>query len=78
VLAMITVTLATGINSASSPPGYQLNLALAVLALAAALTGAGRFSVDALIARALSPEEKVDSLKGDFPNTGRTSTDVMT
>jgi len=32
VMAMITVTWATGINSASSPPGYQLNLALAVLA----------------------------------------------
>jgi putative oxidoreductase len=51
VVAMITVTWATGINSASSPPGYQLNLALAVLALAVALTGAGRFSVDAVIAR---------------------------
>jgi putative oxidoreductase len=53
VVAMITVTWATGINSASSPPGYQLNLALAVLALAVALTGAGRFSVDAVIARRL-------------------------
>ena len=52
VLAMITVTWATGISSTSSPPGYQLNLALAVLALAAALTGAGRFSIDAFIARA--------------------------
>jgi putative oxidoreductase len=51
VMAMITVTWATGINSAASPPGYQLNLALAVLALAVALTGAGRFSVDAVIAR---------------------------
>ena len=29
VMAMITVTWATGINSTSSPPGYQLNLALA-------------------------------------------------
>jgi putative oxidoreductase len=53
VMAMITVTWATGINSASAPPGYQLNLALAVLALAGALTGAGRFSIDAVIARAL-------------------------
>ena len=28
VMAMITVTWATGINSRSNPPGYQLNLAL--------------------------------------------------
>jgi putative oxidoreductase len=53
VMAMITVTWGTGINSATSPPGYQLNLALAVLALTVALTGAGRFSVDAVIARRL-------------------------
>jgi putative oxidoreductase len=59
VMAMITVTWATGINSISAPPGYQLNLALAALALAAALTGAGRFSLDALIARAFSREGAV-------------------
>jgi putative oxidoreductase len=52
VIAMITVTWATGINSINSPPGYQLNLAFAAMALAAALTGAGRFSVDAFAARA--------------------------
>jgi putative oxidoreductase len=71
VLAMITVTWATGINSASSPPGYQLNLALAVLALAGALTGAGRFSIDAVIARAFDRGRKVDSSKGDFAETRR-------
>jgi putative oxidoreductase len=71
VLAMITVTWATGINSASSPPGYQLNLALAVLALAAALTGAGRFSIDAVIACAFGRGRKVDSLKGDLADTTR-------
>lgn len=51
VMAMITVTWSTGIASVSSPPGYQVNLALAVLALIIVLLGAGRFSVDALIAR---------------------------
>jgi putative oxidoreductase len=51
VMAMITVTWATGINSRSNPPGYQLNLALAVLALVVALLGSGRFSLDALIER---------------------------
>jgi putative oxidoreductase len=51
VMAMITVTWATGINSRSNPPGYQLNLALGVLALVVALLGSGRFSLDALIER---------------------------
>jgi putative oxidoreductase len=48
VMAMITVTWSTGINSQTSPPGYQLNLALGVLAIVMAVFGAGRFSVDAL------------------------------
>jgi len=49
VMAMITVTWATGINNQTVPPGYQLNLALGVLALVAAIFGSGRFSLDALI-----------------------------
>jgi putative oxidoreductase len=57
VMAMITVTWATGINSSSPPPGYQLNMALGVLALLVAVTGAGRFSVDALIERRLPAVE---------------------
>jgi putative oxidoreductase len=48
VMAMITVTWSTGIASRTAPPGYQINLALAVLALLVAASGAGRFSVDAL------------------------------
>jgi putative oxidoreductase len=71
VMAMITVTWATGINSASSPPGYQLNLALAALALAGALTGAGRFSIDALIARAFSREGQVGPLRSASRIQGR-------
>lgn len=51
VMAMVTVTWATGINSATSPPGYQLNMALGVLALVIAVAGAGRFSIDALVER---------------------------
>jgi putative oxidoreductase len=54
VMAMITVTWATGIASQSSPPGYQLNIALAVLALVVALLGSGRFSLDALVERSLA------------------------
>jgi putative oxidoreductase len=49
VMAMITVTWATGINNQTVPPGYQLNLALGVLALVIAIFGSGRFSLDALI-----------------------------
>ena len=54
VIAMITVTWATGLNTANPPPGYQLNLTLAVLALVVALLGPGRFSVDALVDRQLT------------------------
>jgi putative oxidoreductase len=54
VMAMITVTWSTGINSSTDPPGYQLNLALAVLALVVALLGAGRFSLDAVADRMLA------------------------
>jgi putative oxidoreductase len=53
VMAMITVTWATGIDSHTAPPGYQLNLALAGLALVVTFLGSGRFSVDAEIERRL-------------------------
>jgi putative oxidoreductase len=50
VMAMITVTWATGLDSA---PGYQVNLALCVLALVMVVFGAGRFSLDAVAERHL-------------------------
>jgi putative oxidoreductase len=53
VMAMITVTWGNGINSEKLPAGYELNVALAVLALVVALLGAGRFSIDALAERRL-------------------------
>jgi putative oxidoreductase len=53
VMAMITVTWATGINSHTAPPGYQINLALAGLALVVAFLGSGRFSLDAEVERRL-------------------------
>ncbi|HEX4217187.1 MAG TPA: DoxX family protein [Acidimicrobiales bacterium] len=53
VIAMITVTWTTGINPVHAPPGYQLNIALGVLALVVAILGAGRFSLDSLIERHL-------------------------
>ena len=71
VMAMITVSWATGINSIDSPPGYQVNLALAALALVVALAGAGRFSIDAVITRVLGSERRVSSTKGDLAPTPR-------
>ncbi len=60
VMAMITVTWTTGINSVTSPPGYQVNIALAALALMITLMGAGRFSLDAVIGRQLQLGELPD------------------
>ena len=54
VMAMITVTWANGINSESLTPGYELNMALGVLALVIAVFGAGRFSIDALAKRRIA------------------------
>lgn len=51
VMAVITVTGQNGIDSAKADSGYELNLALAVLALVVVLLGAGRFSLDALAER---------------------------
>ena len=51
-MAMITVTWDQGLHQVT-PPGYELNVALAGLALVVALLGAGRFSVDALAERRL-------------------------
>jgi putative oxidoreductase len=53
VIAMITVTWANGINPLTSNGGYEFNIALAVLALAVVALGAGRVSIDNVIARRL-------------------------
>jgi putative oxidoreductase len=55
MMAIVTVTWANGINATGSKSGYELNLALGTLALVVAIFGAGRFSIDALIERRLSP-----------------------
>jgi putative oxidoreductase len=51
VMAMITVTWANGINSETLTPGYEFNMALAVMALVIVFLGPGRVSVDALVER---------------------------
>ena len=54
VMAMITVTWSTGIDPRANGPGYQLNLAVAGLALVVAFLGSGRFSLDSVIERVLT------------------------
>jgi putative oxidoreductase len=63
VVAMITVSWQHGINSLTATPGYEFNLALAVMALVVVGLGAGRLSLDALIGRRLRSNE--------LPMTGR-------
>jgi putative oxidoreductase len=53
MMAIVTVTWANGINATGGKSGYELNLALGVLALVVAVFGAGRFSIDALLERRL-------------------------
>jgi putative oxidoreductase len=53
MMAIVTVTWANGINATGGKSGYELNLALGVLALVVAFFGAGRFSIDALLERRL-------------------------
>jgi len=59
MMAIVTVTWANGINATGGKSGYELNLALGVLALVIGMFGAGRFSVDALIARRLRQPDQV-------------------
>lgn len=61
VMAMITVTWVNGINSESLTPGYELNVALCVLALVVAVFGAGRLSIDALAERRVAAVERLRS-----------------
>jgi putative oxidoreductase len=70
MLAIITVTWANGINATGGKSGYELNLALGVLALMVAFFGAGRVSVDALLERRLLRErmaERADSSAAVIP-----------
>jgi len=52
MMAIITVTHADGFNSTAGA-GWELNMALGVLALVPAFFGSGRYSVDAVLERRL-------------------------
>jgi len=60
MIAIITVTWANGINATGGKSGYELNLALGVLALMVAFFGAGRVSVDALLERRVLASARLD------------------
>jgi putative oxidoreductase len=60
VMAMITVTWATGFGSLNRGAGYQFNLALVALTIVVVALGAGRPSLDSLIASRLGSGAKVD------------------
>ena len=55
VIAMVTVTFRNGLIGGAAGSGYELNLALAALALVVVLLGTGRFSLD-VVARGLLKE----------------------
>lgn len=70
VVAIVTVTWAQGFNSVTTPPGYDLNIVVAALALVMVLMGAGRLSVDALISRQLlraGPTARLDAPVSRIP-----------
>lgn len=73
VMAMITVTWANGINSETLTPGYEFNMALAVLALVMVVFGAGRFSADALVSRRYSRLQHAWPARTRSPSTRRSS-----
>jgi putative oxidoreductase len=57
LMAMITVTWGNGIHSLGLHQGYELNLAVAALALVVVLLGSGRFSVDAYVEQLVAPTD---------------------
>ena len=60
VMAMITVTFGHGLIGNSTGSGYELNVALAALALVVAIMGTGRLSLDALLRRLITRETPAD------------------
>jgi putative oxidoreductase len=54
VVAMVTVSFRNGVVSGPGGSGYEINVALAGLALVVVLLGAGRLSVDAWIGKVLT------------------------
>jgi putative oxidoreductase len=69
VIAMVTVTFRHGIIGDASGSGYELNLALAALALVVAILGTGRFSLDEVL-RPLFAKRDRERSNGVAPEVG--------
>jgi putative oxidoreductase len=59
-IAMITVTFKNGIVSNAAGSGYEINVALAGLALVVAILGTGKFSLDVLLREMWDRRTQVD------------------
>lgn len=70
VIAMVTVAWRNGIVGSAAGSGYEINVALAALAVVLALLGAGRLSLDFLAGRELS--KRAPGPAGVSPVTGAT------
>lgn len=58
LIAMITVTLANGLEGSSLGDGYEINIALAALALSVVILGSGRYSLDRYLGASLRRRHK--------------------
>jgi putative oxidoreductase len=65
VIAMITVTFKNGIVGDAAGSGYELNIALAALALVVAIMGTGRLSLDVVL-RALMTKSHRSANEGSM------------
>jgi putative oxidoreductase len=65
VIAMVTVSFRNGVVSGPGGSGYEINVALAGLALVVVLLGAGRLSVDAWIGKVFT--KRADGPVGPHP-----------
>ena len=70
VVAMITVTWATGFGSLNRGAGYQFNITLAVLAVVVVALGAGRLSVDRAIFLRLRAAGAAPTVAGEARDLG--------
>lgn len=70
IVAMATVTWGNGIASNAPGQGYALNVALVTMALAVALMGTGRFSLDEFLRRAWRARSSADAA---YPAAGTTA-----
>jgi putative oxidoreductase len=70
VVAALTVTIHNGIVSNAAGSGYEINIALATLALVVAILGTGRFSLDAALRAMVMRSRPPGSVSAASANLG--------